>query len=204
MQWWLWKIGKVGPKVTKTFELSWPYMRDINRLTMERAELAYEMRDEVLPAVHRQGKSEEWSRQNVGYMTVAKIKQRGVGGRTFWLTPPLTKFADLTNFYPDSWRVKHGHPEFWIQPEVFQHTGEIYQGTIGNLIPIEFSGLQKHAATEESGGFITAALDSFQEKGGTADPRFLKPQHSTRRKNGAQLDREIATALSRSPRRSKR
>ena len=193
MHWWLWRMGKV-PKVTKTFELSWPYVRDINRRTMELAELEHEMRDEVLPAVHRPGKSEEWSRKNVGYMTAVEIKQRGVGGKTFWLTPPLTKFADLTEFYPASWRVQHGHPEFWIQPEVFQETGEIYQGTIGNLIPIDFSELQKHAATEESGGFIIAALDSFQEKGGTANPRFLKA-HATRRKTGAQLDRESARAL---------
>jgi hypothetical protein len=206
MQWWLWRVGKVSPKapkVTKAFELSWPYVRDINRRTMERAELEHEMRDEVLPAVHRQGKPEEWSRDNVGYMTTVKVKQRGPGGQTFWLMPPLTKFADLTGFYPESGRVKHGHPEFWIQPEVFQHTGEIYQGTIGNLIPIEFSELQKHATTEESGGHIIAALDSFQAKGGVADPRFLKPNHSTRRKSPVQLDREIATALSRSPLRSK-
>ena len=101
MQWWLWKVDKVAPKVTKTFDLSWPYVRDIHRRTMERAEL-------------------------------------------------------------------------------------------------EHDELQKHAETEESGGFITAALDAFQEKG-TGDSRFLKRHHSTRRKSAAQLDREIATALSRSP-----
>lgn len=176
------------------------------------------MREQVLPGLRRRGQEVQWNRADRGQMIAIAIQQLGRGGKQFMLTPPIEKFADLTDFYP-SFAGRSGetarhviHPAFWIQPEVFATVGDVYQGaSVEQIYPISFSELQEYAKTNEAGGFILAALDAYQEmgrpkqtflkaSGAVMKKTFLKTRGTatTRGKSGAQLDREIAAALSRS------
>lgn len=103
----------------------------------------------------------------------------------FMLTPPVHMFCDLTGVFEEK---DIGPLTFWIQPEVFEATGEIMQGEpIGSP-----AAMQKYArfavsmkdlqdaiggrlvsdAQDRAAEIVRIALDSYLERG-EADPRFL-------------------------------
>jgi hypothetical protein len=176
-EWWLWRT-KPAPKgvakVVETFNLPMAYQHGAYRFENSLVEV-------VLPAIHSDDRSDVYTHRPVGGMLTIDIYQqprvlhrrrRNVSSRRFLLTPSLYIFVDLREFYPD-FRLQHGHPLLWIQPEIFNLTGEIYQGNaVDKLLPISFQELQDFAQTNEAGGFILAALDSFMQSGQRVDARF--------------------------------
>lgn len=203
--WWLWrtKPAPKGPKVVDTFELPWSYVSSPRR-SDDWQDLVDVMREQVMPRLRRKGGS-HWNRNDRGQMLAVAIQLLGRGGKAFMLTPPIEKFVDISAIYPNFREVSSArplhliHPAFWIQPEVFATTGEVYQGaSIEQLYPITFAELQEvsqEPGTREAGGFILAALDAYQESG-HAKQAFLKPK-----KTATQLQREIDETLAKKPRR---
>lgn len=114
----------------------------------------------------------------------------------FVVTPPVFMFCDLTGTFDFA---AIGPTTFWIQPEVYEATGEIMQGSpVGQVVKSSTTGRTssrdvKHALTnrdlqsalsgwphDASGGMekaarvVTVALDAFLERG-APDPRFVDP-----------------------------
>lgn len=173
MQWWLWQTRprpKGGPKVVDKIELPFAYWR-----THEEGKHAWQQYGEVMRQVvakfHRYGQSEQWHPIFTGSMVNFGIDQWGRGGKHFQLTPPITMFVSLRGFYPD---FDEGSPRFWIQRDVLEAYGEIFQGDyISQLHPITLRELEIFAGTHEEGGFILAALDGYLQTG-QSDPRFIR------------------------------
>lgn len=177
--WWLWrtKPAPKGAKIVETFSLPLSY-----RQGWAGGEAVREaMVGTVLPEVHSDDRSDLYNQKPIGEMLTIDLYQqpralrrsaRRVTSRRFLLTPPVHIFVDLREFYPD-FRLHHGHPLCWIQPEIFNLTGEIYQGNaVDQLIAIDFRELQEFAQSNEAGGFILAALDAYLQSGERVDARF--------------------------------
>jgi len=97
-----------------------------------------------------------------------------------WVTPPLYMFADLSaTSYKRSFDPNMR--QFWVQPEVFEATGELLQGE-GPRQWIEWTPAQAMAFAGLPDGLtetVMIALDSFLEKR-VVDPRFGGAQVKTR------------------------
>lgn len=111
----------------------------------------------------------------------------------FLLTPPMVMFCDLSSSfsYEDI-----GPLTFWIQPEVFEATGEIMQGSpIGQKeksstkrqrwrpgrfsisrreLAGDTSGAPQSSAERRAASVVIIALDAYLELG-RPDPRFVDP-----------------------------
>jgi hypothetical protein len=203
--WWLWRTKPTpkGPKVVDTFELPWNYVPgDLP----DRWQLVDDITEHVQSRISSGARSSlkrelDWSPAVQRSMAAFNIKQSGPGGKHFTLTPPIEKFADLTDFYPRGQGIttRGGRrvlqPQFWIQPEVFAATGDVFQGAaVDHLYPISFHELQELAKTNDAGAFVLTALDAYQE---TGRPRqsFLKASGARIKKTPAQLQREIDALL---------
>lgn len=104
--------------------------------------------------------------------------------RTWWITPPMEQFCDLSkHFGVDTWKA-YGPPRFWLNRDVYEATTEFMQGDLIDELQRSTHMMKEVSMLPtEVGQFVMVALDSYLERG-VADPRFNPSrgqQHSHRR-----------------------
>lgn len=219
-EWWMWIIANGRPDgesesvrvVARKLELAIPYVWDdalvpekhrgwgvIGVAHDHKRDLA-EMRG-VFVSYLRQWLPRDFAQRDaelhlMGKMIVAELRDFYRGRREARFTPPCFKFCDLNKEFPEVEESNLVRPfDFWIQPDVYQATGQIMQGSpvYQNIEPGGRRGphvralrtmIEERNVRLEAGAdaiewleWIHVALDAWvenYERTGetTADPRF--------------------------------
>jgi hypothetical protein len=210
-EWWLWAIVRRGHADERrwragTVMARWPYIRPVDRpswgAVWPTTVLDHRpLRDAMLSFTERHFHGEERNRAarrivgmgDVGYgasgedaslgsMLCLSADLFGRGGPyVFLFTPPVYEFCNLEREFANIDDAVNPH-DFWIQPEVYEATGEILQGS-----PVDPANMKGYASGLERGvpiqsfdspgheqylGYVRIALDAFLQQG-VADPRFI-------------------------------
>lgn len=177
-EWWLWRYG-LSQRTTpqRKVMLRWAY--DWKGLTLgtesSREDVAEVLKHKELGQLeHRVVKVFP---RRFGSMRVVEVTGPSYKPQMHWLfTPPIYLFANLYKMRPDFKThpdFKEGSPRFWIQPQIFAATGEIYQGDVQDLVDLSREDLiAAEPSVQDAADEVLVALDAFLTKG-RPDPRFV-------------------------------
>jgi len=112
--------------------------------------------------------------------------RRSRNASAYRVVPPMHKFYDLSvedveegDRFSASWKIMNMSPGIWIQPEVFDEKGVIFQGNFDCAVPhgiaLDLTHAEGRDAITRDYPGVMVALDSFLQHR-RADPRFLPRQ----------------------------